>query len=41
MTPGQVWWLVEAKTPEDVKTRGKEMAQVVQMVKAAKARENG
>jgi hypothetical protein len=40
MTPGAVWWLIEAKAPEDIKTRGKEMSEVVKMLKAAKEREN-
>lgn len=41
MTPGAVWWLVEAKTPEKVKSRGRDMAELVKMVKAAKAAEAG
>jgi len=39
LTPGQVWWIIEAKTPETVKTRGDDMAEVRKMVKAAKAKE--
>jgi len=38
-TPGQIWWLVEAKTPEEAKRRGRDMDQIVQMVKAAKRKE--
>ncbi len=39
LTPGQVWWIIEAKMPKSVKTRGEDMAELRKMVKAAKAKE--
>ena len=39
LPPGQVWWIIDAKTPEVVKTRGDDMAEVRRMFKAAKAKE--
>lgn len=39
MTPGQVWWLIEDMTPEDVLSRPDEMAEVRRMIDAAKAKE--
>ncbi len=40
MAPGQVWWLVEDKTPQEHKARAGDMREIVKMVKAAKAAEN-
>lgn len=39
MSPGQVWWLVESKTPEEIKSRGRDMSEIVNMVRTAKAQE--
>jgi len=39
LAPGQVWWIVEAKTPKHVQTRGSDMTELRQMVKASKAKE--
>jgi hypothetical protein len=37
--PKQVWWVIEAKMPEQAKTRRSDLAEVVKMVKTAKAKE--
>jgi len=39
MPPGQVWWVIDAKMPERERSRGKDMADVRQMVRQAKADE--
>ncbi|MGB0855293.1 MAG: hypothetical protein ACPGSI_18490 [Pikeienuella sp.] len=39
MSPGQVWWAIEARIPQDMKERQSELSEVVQMVKAAKKKE--
>ena len=39
MTPGQVWWLVEDMMPQSVIRKPKELKEVVDMVKRAKAKE--
>jgi hypothetical protein len=39
MAPGQVWWLIEAKTPDHVKTRGDDFAEVRRMIDRAKMEE--
>lgn len=39
LSPGQVWWIIDAKTPEKTKTHGRDMAEVRRMVKAAKSKE--
>lgn len=37
MSPGQVWWVIESKTPK--KSRSDDMMEIVAMVKAAKIKE--
>ena len=39
MSAGQVWWLIEDKMPEHIFERPKNMAEVHDMVKRAKAKE--
>ena len=39
MTPGQVWWLVEDMMPKEALRRPKDMHEVYNMVKRAKAKE--
>lgn len=39
MAPGQVWWLIEDMMPEEALQRSKDMGEVVNLVKASKAKE--
>lgn len=39
MSPGEVWWLVRAKMPEEAYVREDEKADLYRMLKEAKARE--
>jgi len=39
MTPGQVWWLIEDAMPDVFKKQPKNMSEVRDMVKRAKAKE--
>lgn len=42
MTPGQVWWLVEAKLPQDKKTaKGDYSEALTALRQAKKAEQNG
>jgi hypothetical protein len=39
LAPGQLWWLIDAKTPEHARNRGPELMEVRKLVRAAKAKE--
>jgi len=36
MSPGQLWWLVEAKIPSDFEDRSDDRAKVREMIRKAK-----
>lgn len=38
MTPGQVWWLIEDMMPETIFSKPKELDELRDMVKKAKAK---
>jgi hypothetical protein len=39
LSPGEVWWIIDAKTPREVKEKSEGMAELRQMLKDARARD--
>jgi hypothetical protein len=41
LSPGEVWWIIDARTPREVKEKSEGMAELRQMLKDARSRDNG